>query len=257
MSLNDETKKRLIFLANKYENASFANEDPSQFLKWYSSVVDTESACFIAALLSFGNRKQFIPKIRAIFEVADKAGGMANWLKSGLYKGTFLEFANCCGCNNNFEKKFYRFYSFNDMICLFDALSLILNKECSLGEFFKKEWQKGNCELGSVISGCFLNCSIVPHGKNSANKRIYMFLRWMVRRDSPVDLGLWQWYSPSDLIIPLDTHVIQESVKLNLIPEKSSGTLKTAIEITRQLKEIWPDDPCKGDFALFGLGVDN
>ena len=83
-----------------------------------------------------------------------------------------------------------------------------------------------------------------------------MYLRWMVRRNSPVDLGLWNWYSPADLILPLDTHVIQESIRLGLIPEKSSATLKTARAVTNSLKEIWQDDPCKGDFALFGLGVD-
>lgn len=257
MSICEETKEKLIFLANKYETSSFVNEDPSQFLKWYSSCIDIEPACFIAALLSFGNRKQFIPKIKSIFEIADKFGGMANWLKTGIYKGSFLDFANKCDCKNNFDKKFYRFYSYNDMICLFDELSFILNKEDTLGDYFKNKWENNNIQLGFLISDCFLKCSIVPHGKNSANKRVYMFLRWMVRRNSPVDLGLWKWYSPSDLIIPLDTHVIQESIKLNLIPEKSSSTLKTAIEITNQLKEIWSDDPCKGDFALFGLGVDN
>jgi hypothetical protein len=28
-----------------------------------------------------------------------------------------------------------------------------------------------------------------------------------------------------------------------------------AAEITDAFKEIWPEDPCKGDFALFGYGV--
>ena len=83
-----------------------------------------------------------------------------------------------------------------------------------------------------------------------------MFLRWMVRTSSPVDLGLWTWYSPSDLLIPLDTHVLQESVKLGLIPEGSAGTSKTARKLTDMLKQVWPDDPARGDFALFGLGFD-
>ena len=78
----------------------------------------------------------------------------------------------------------------------------------------------------------------------------------MVRQNSPVDLGLWNWILPEDLIIPLDTHVIQEAEKLRLIPENSPASMKTAQKITVQLKQIWPDDPCKGDFALFGLGVD-
>ena len=83
----------------------------------------------------------------------------------------------------------------------------------------------------------------------------------MVRTDSPVDLGLWTWFDQKDLIIPLDTHVLQQSVELGLISSGKTGRLppaniKTALKITEALKQVWPTDPCKGDFALFGLGVD-
>ena len=98
--------------------------------------------------------------------------------------------------------------------------------------------------------------SIVPKGKNTANKRIHMFLRWMVRENSPVDLGLWNWYKTEDLLIPLDVHVMDEGIKLGALPNNARATRKTAIALTSSLKEIWPNDPCKGDFALFGLGVD-
>ena len=78
----------------------------------------------------------------------------------------------------------------------------------------------------------------------------------MVRKNSPVDLGLWEWFDESELIIPLDTHVLQEAIKMGIISEKVSGSYKTAVKITEALKEVWPKDPCRGDFALFGLGVD-
>ena len=83
-----------------------------------------------------------------------------------------------------------------------------------------------------------------------------MFLRWMVRQDSPIDLGLWKWASPADLLIPLDVHVMQEAAKLGLIPEKATASRKTAELLTSALNEVFPNDPCRGDFALFGLGVD-
>ena len=72
-----------------------------------------------------------------------------------------------------------------------------------------------------------------------------------------MDIGIWDWYSPCDLIIPLDTHVLQEAEKLGIIKSGSAGNLKTALPITDYMKKIWPSDPCKGDFALFGLGVDD
>ena len=84
-----------------------------------------------------------------------------------------------------------------------------------------------------------------------------MFLRWMVRENSPVDKGFWTWYPKEKLIIPLDTHVLQQSKKLGIIPEKANATRKTALVITEVLTSIFPGDPVKGDFALFALGVNS
>ena len=60
----------LRFLADKYENESFFDGDPSFSLKKYTSVADTECAAFIAAVLSFGRRDQFLKKIEYIFSWA-------------------------------------------------------------------------------------------------------------------------------------------------------------------------------------------
>lgn len=84
-----------------------------------------------------------------------------------------------------------------------------------------------------------------------------MFLRWMVRKDSPVDLGLWNdIIDQRTLIMPLDTHVIQEANRLGLIKTKSTS-MKVACELTEKLRKIFPEDPLKGDFALFGYGINN
>ena len=32
--------------------------------------------------------------------------------------------------------------------------------------------------------------------------------------------------------------------------------MHTALEITARLAEAFPGDPCRGDFALYGLGID-
>jgi hypothetical protein len=49
---------------------------------------------------------------------------------------------------------------------------------------------------------------------------------------------------------------MQEAVKLGLIAEGASASRKTAESLTAVLAEVFPGDPCRGDFALFGLGVD-
>lgn len=248
--MTEEIKRKLKELAEKYENSSFLDSDPSQFLRWYKNQADVEIAAFVAAMLSFGNRKQFIPKIRCILETADKAGGISLWIKNGCFEKDFS------AESGDDEEKFYRFYSYEDIKILFRVFKKLLEENGSFGSFVKKLCLEENKTPAEIISSAFEKCKIVPKGKNSANKRVNMFLRWMVRRNSPVDLGLWNWISPADLIIPLDTHVIQEAEKLNLISENAPASMKTAQKITCQLKEIWPEDPCKGDFALFGLGVD-
>ena len=80
--------------------------------------------------------------------------------------------------------------------------------------------------------------------------------RWMVRDDGKVDLGLWKDSDKKKLILPLDVHVYSQAVELGLT-ERKQKDIVTALEITDAFKEIFPDDPCLGDFALFGYGVTN
>ena len=276
--MTNELKNKLRELADKYEVTSFTESDPSQFLRWYEpetgrgTVADVEAASFIAAMLAFGNRKQFIPKIQSVLETADRSlGSISEWLKAGAFKKDFPKGA----------AKFYRFYSFDDMQIFFGEFAEILKHSASLGDFFETQYKEGEVSpcahtslratpsngghprnapvvshLSDRIAAAFPKSAIVPKGRTSANKRVHMFLRWMVRQNSPVDLGLWKWADPSSLIIPLDTHVMQEAAKLGLIPEKAAASRKTAELLTSALAEVFPGDPCRGDFALFGLGVD-
>ena len=80
--------------------------------------------------------------------------------------------------------------------------------------------------------------------------------RWMVRDDGKVDLGLWKASDKRDLILPLDVHVYAQAVDLGLTSRRQKDIV-TAREITDAFREIFPDDPCLGDFALFGYGVTN
>ena len=273
--MTKELAAKLRELADKYEIASFCDEDPSQFLRWYEpaagrgTIADVEAASFIAAMLAFGNRKQFIPQIREVLQTSDRSlGSISNWLRIGSFRKDFP-----CG-----EKKFYRFYSYNDMQVFFGELAEILNQSETLGEYFRIKGEvspslqpasqssatpsngghprNAPVALYEIIASSFPKSAIVPKGRTSANKRIHMFLRWMVRQNSPVDLGLWQWANPAELLIPLDVHVMQEAAKLGLIPETASASRKTAELLTSALNEVIPGDPCRGDFALFGLGVD-
>ena len=93
-----------------------------------------------------------------------------------------------------------------------------------------------------------------PH-KNSAAKRINMFLRWMVRdAKAGVDLGIWKTLSPAQLSCPLDVHSGNVARKLSLLKRKQNDG-KALVELNNSLRLFDPTDPVKYDFALFGLGV--
>ena len=91
--------------------------------------------------------------------------------------------------------------------------------------------------------------------KNSAAKRINMFLRWMVRQDANgVDFGIWKSLSPAQLSCPLDVHSGNVARKLGLLKRKQNDA-KALLELDTALRKMDKSDPVKYDFALFGLGV--
>ena len=115
--------------------------------------------------------------------------------------------------------------------------------------FFERDSMEG-------LTDTDLRCRIFgqKEDKKAPNKKISMMRRWMVRDDGKVDLGLWKDSNKKDLILPLDVHVYAQATELGLTRRRQKDIV-TAREITDAFREIWPDDPCRGDFALFGYGV--
>lgn len=253
--MTESLRERLAALADRYETAEFLEGDPSSFMHRAEGTREKEVAAFVAASLAFGNRKQILAHVEKI--LAECGNSLCDWILSGGHEKFFPDDG----------KSFYRTYSNRSMLLLFCRIREILTESETLGEFFRKKWLESKQSgekifLHQLIMREFPDgCTPIPHSADSAAKKINMFLRWMVRRNSPVDLGLWTWHSPADLLIPLDTHVMQEATRLGLLGRTAGGrprtaSLKTAVELTWRLREAFPGDPCRGDFALFGLGVD-
>jgi len=92
--------------------------------------------------------------------------------------------------------------------------------------------------------------------EHTALKRINMALRWLVRDDGIIDLGVWKCIKPRQLYIPLDVHVGNTARKLGLL-RRAGNDRKAVEELTARLREFCPEDPVKYDFALFGIGINN
>ena len=234
----------LRLLAEKYETPEFLCGDPSWFMHQVEGNANREVMAFIAASISYGSRKQFLPKIQFILDSCN--GNIYDWVYSGEFMNTF-PYSNLC---------FYRLYSHATMRKMLTALQEMLNQYDTIKKFVGN----GTClDALEKITKWFSTRNvegIIPKNTQSSCKRLCMFLRWMVRDNSPVDLGLWSdIIDKRTLIIPMDTHVLQEASRLGLI-ESKTATMPSAIRLTEKLKTIFPDDPLKGDFALFGVGID-
>lgn len=242
-----ELSEKIRFLAKKYENADFLKKDPSQFMHRFSDVKNQEAAAFIAANLAFGRREQILSHVQMILDAAGSS--LVEWILLGGYADFFH-----AGFSDELKKSFYRMYTNYDMILFFDGLKKIFSESETAGEYFKKQWKNFPEEkfLHFVIEDAFdKRCALIPRTKDSAAKKLNMMLRWLVRNSSPVDLGLWSWFPRRNLLMPLDVHVMRQANSLGLIKSKSAN-LRAAVELTEKMKDIFPDDPLRGDFALFG-----
>jgi len=120
--------------------------------------------------------------------------------------------------------------------------------------FFRETMARGNGAAHRAKAKPVYSRHIANPAANSACKRINLALRWLVRREGPVDMGLWKSISPSELFIPLDVHVGRTARLLGLL-ERKSNDKKAVISLTEKLREFCPEDPVKYDLALFGYGI--
>ena len=252
------TKTELDKLVEKYETIDFIKDDPIQFCHRYFKKEEIELAGFIASLFAYGNRKIFIKKLDEIFSKSEN--DLLGFIKNG-------DFTSLKGVE-------YRFSKENDIIPIFEILSKLYNDSKGLEDLFEYAWAQHESEfsifekdqifLQTVVDYFYSNASnavgqgfyhMIPNPKNGgAMKRMNMFLRWMVRK-GPVDLGIWNFIRPSELLIPLDVHVARISREMKLLNRKSND-FKAVEELTLKLREFCPEDPIKYDFAMFGFGVE-
>jgi uncharacterized protein (TIGR02757 family) len=243
-------------LANKYETEDFLKEDPSRFMHEVEGQKNQETIAFIASCLSYGSRKQFFPKIRYIIKCSK--GDVYNWVLNNKFEKDIPDNDECYYrlYSNHMMNKFL--HALSDMLAIYGSLGNYLKRNCLSARNFNSDEKATALECVEALSEFFTQKGvevIVPKNTKSSCKRVCMFLRWMVRDKSPVDLGLWaDFIDKKSLIMPLDTHVMQESRNLELTGSKTAS-MSTAIELSETMLEVFPDDPLRGDFALFGLGV--
>jgi uncharacterized protein (TIGR02757 family) len=104
--------------------------------------------------------------------------------------------------------------------------------------------------------GSAIRAGLLPDPeRGSACKRLFLYLRWMVREDE-VDPGGWSRLDRARLVVPIDIHMARVcSERLHFIP-RPVANLAMARRATAAFRLYAPEDPVKYDFALTRPGID-
>ncbi len=246
-----ELKEFLDEKAAFYEQPKFIETDPVQIPHLFTEKKDIEISGFLTATISWGNRKSIL----------NNAHRLMNLLGNSPHDFIMNHTENDL---KNLEGFVHRTFNDIDLTYFIKALHHLYIKFDDMESFFKQFVSEKT--LQNAIHEFKKEFFCLPHQsrtekhisdphKNSAAKRINMFLRWMVRdAKAGVDLGIWNGLSPSQLSCPLDVHSGNVARKLGLLKRKQNDG-KALFQLDSKLRILDPIDPVKYDYALFGLGV--
>jgi uncharacterized protein (TIGR02757 family) len=236
----------------QYNSPAFIKGDPIAVPHMFTEKADIEVSGFLTAVISWGRREMICKAGMDIVQRMDHKPAEFVMLASDAEIGKLHTFV-------------YRTFNGFDAQVFIYALRSLYKEFGSLEQAFLTSLHNDPSNLAAMISRFKQRFFIVEHLqrstkhlsdplKNSAAKRINMFLRWMIRKDNNgVDFGIWQSILPSQLVCPLDLHSARVARKLGLLKRKQDNW-KAAIELTKNLSKFDSSDPVKYDFALFGLG---
>lgn len=247
----EELKIFLNEKADQYNHPDFIENDPIQIPHRFTLKQDIEIAGFLAATISWGNRKAIIKSAEKMLEIM----GNSPYDFVMNYSGKDLLAIK--------DQSIHRTFNGEDFTYFIEQFNRIYNEHESLETLFKvNDPETSFLHAIERFRSHFLGTDkhrshkhVSSPYKNSSTKRIMMFLRWMIRKDKRgVDFGIWENTDQKNLSIPLDVHTGNISRKLGLIV-RTQNDWKTVEELDLVIRKFNDKDPAKYDFALFGLGV--
>ena len=253
---------RLDDLYRTFDHVNSAT-DPIHIVRRYEAREDREVVGFCASALAFGRVASVLHSIESLLAVM------------GPRPAAFVRAFDPARHRERLDPLVHRWIRGRDLVALLLILQRMLRESGSIEGFFVVGDDPRAPDIGPALDAFSTRalqtdlrpaygrvpkrpgvCYFFPRpSAGSACKRLNLFLRWMVRRDA-IDLGVWTRVSPSQLIVPLDTHVIRLGRCLRLTRYATPGW-KMAAEITSSLRAINSADPVRYDFSLCYVGMMN
>lgn len=249
-----QLKPILDEINDRVEQPDYIPLDPVQFMHAFEKKRDREIAGFLAATMAWGRRDIVVSKVDDLLQRMDYAP----------YDFVMNYDQQMYGRLRAFKHRTFKPIDIHGLIL---TLREIYKSYPDFELFWKECYDSGKEQerpFLAIFNERFFSFSpdlaerTRKHVSNPENgspcKRLYMFLRWTIRKNSPVDPGIWSFMPPSELLIPLDVHVARQARKFGLLTRRSNDW-KTVNQLTNTLSVLNPDDPARYDYALFGIGA--
>ncbi|BCR21130.1 TIGR02757 family protein [Borrelia miyamotoi] len=241
----------LELIYNKYNKRDFVHPDPLEFLYKYTTKEDIELVGLISSSLALGRVEKILSAIDTVLKpLGNKPSETLKILKKKDLDIIYKDFI-------------YRFFKTEDIVKLLMSFKRIKEHYSTIENLLYNIYKKNENFISSLddlitqmenLNGQSFGIILPKPSKGSACKRLFLFLRWMIRKDE-VDLGIWDKFSSSNLIVPMDIHMTDISSKLFNIQINKNISLKKAIEVTKYFAKNNKDDPVKYDFSLTRFGI--
>jgi uncharacterized protein (TIGR02757 family) len=228
--------------------------DPVQFPHRYQNVADQEIAAFLAATIAWGRRDLILKSAERMFALL----GASPY--AFVMEGDYRILKEACVHRTFFQDDLRYFCrGFRECYTRYGSLEALFASAADIWEgiaLFRQTMAEANADkrraTGSSAGQAVYSKHIADPASGSACKRLNLALRWLVRREGPVDLGLWRKISPASLFIPLDVHVGRSARTLGLLDKgRKANDKKAVVSLTEKLRAFCPEDPAKYDLALF------
>lgn len=251
--ITDNLQEMLETAVARINRPEFALNDPVQFPRRFSAATDIEIVSLLISHIAWGKREMICRDSERLLDI------LGDSPTDFVLRGPIDEIEP--------ERNIHRTFFGRDLIYFLRGLRHVYKRYGSLeafgaaigiGESEFPSWKLAeglNKAMAEASEGSFKSIRCLPANlESTALKRLNMALRWLVRRDGIVDMGIWNVITPAQLYIPLDVHVADTSRSLGLLT-RAGNDRKAVVQLTGALRRFDPADPVKYDFALFGIGI--
>ncbi|RYY10495.1 MAG: TIGR02757 family protein, partial [Cytophagaceae bacterium] len=224
----------------RYNQPAFIAHDPISIPHQFTRLQDVEISALFAALLAWGQRPTILKKTAELMARMDDAPYQFITQHQDEDLKKLLYFCHRTFCDTDllyFVHWLRWFYETHDS--LEDAFLPGATMRERLVNFHDLFFSLPDAPART-------RKHVATPARNSACKRLNMYLRWLVRPADGVDFGRWHRLSPADLICPIDVHVERQARLLGLL-EREKVDWQAAEELTANLRLLDPTDPVKYD----------